>query len=116
MFKRISVAASLVLATIVLNGCAVGASPAITEDANVATIKVGRTTKKEVLATFGQPSEQVTDDKGNAQWHYQRVQNTVLGYIPGLNMLGQSEKNTELNIRFNAKGVVTGFDHNRRSL
>lgn len=99
-----------------LNGCAVGASPAVADDATVKTIQVGRTTKQDILAKFGDPSDQTSDGKGNASWHYQRVQNTALGFIPGLNLLGQSEKNTELTVRFNTKGVVTGYDYNHRSL
>ncbi len=106
----------MLLAAVLLNGCAVGASPAVTDDAAVSTIQKGRTTKQDVLAKFGEPSDQTSDEKGNASWHYQRVENSALGFLPGLNLLGHSEKNTELTIRFNSRGVVTGYDYNHRNL
>ncbi|NRF83828.1 outer membrane protein assembly factor BamE [Burkholderia gladioli] len=116
MKRILTTTATMILAAALLNGCAVGASPAVNDDAAVSTIQTGRTTKQDVLAKFGQPSDQTTDDKGNASWHYQRVENSALSFLPGLNLLGRSEKNTELTVRFNSRGVVTGYDYNHRNL
>lgn len=116
MKRILTSTATMFLAAALLNGCAVGASPTVADDAAVSTIQKGHTTKQDVLAKFGQPSDQTNDEKGNASWHYQRVENSALGFLPGLNLLGHSEKNTELTIRFNSRGVVTGYDYNHRNL
>ncbi|NIF40123.1 outer membrane protein assembly factor BamE [Burkholderia sp. Tr-862] len=116
MKRILTTTATMLLAAALLNGCAVGASPAVADEAAVSTIQAGRTTKKDVLTKFGQPSEQTSDDKGNATWHYQRVENSALAFLPGLNLLGRSEKNSELTVRFNSRGVVTGYDYNHRNL
>ena len=86
MKRILTTTATMLLAAALLNGCAVGASPAVNDDAAVSTIQKGRTTKQDVLAKFGQPSDQTSDDKGNASWHYQRVENSALGFLPGLNL------------------------------
>ena len=109
-------AVAMIAAAALLNGCAVGASDAVANDQTVSAIQVGVTTQQDVLAKFGEPSNRKTNDKGNSEWYYQRVQNTALAFIPGLNLLGQSEKESELTVRFNSKGIVTGYDHNHRSL
>lgn len=113
---RLGVFAAALAAAAVLNGCAIGASQPVEDSAAVSTIKKGVTNQQDILTKFGSPSDKSTDEKGNSVWHYQRVRTSALGFIPGLNMLGQSQKNNELTIRFNAKGVVTNYDYTQASL
>ena len=109
---------SLALVTLTaLSGCAgMGANQAVADDTKVATIKPGKTTTKDVEATFGRPSNVDYMEKGEQVWTYQHVSVNALGLIPFVNMTGNSGKESSLIVRFNSKGVVKEFRQGQNRL
>lgn len=104
------IAAGLIAFTVIVGGCtSTGASPTITDEAKVSTIKPGKSTTKDIEASFGRPSNVEYLEKGEQVWSYQHVAMGPLAYVPFLNMTGNSGKESSLVIRFNNKGVVKEF-------
>lgn len=86
-------------------------------------LKVGETTKAEVLSSFGAPNVTTRDGRGNEVWSYQRSAQvsqsateagyfTILfaGFDRGTSGMESSSRMITLIIKFNNEDVVTDFN------
>ena len=86
------------------------------------TLKVGVTTKAEVIATFGSPNVTTRDGNGNEVWSYQRSAQvsqsatesgyfTVLlgGFNRGTSGMESTSRMITLIIKFNKEDIVVDF-------
>lgn len=125
--KRAILASAL---AVVLTGCATGPGPGPVDQRNSVltqgnvqlNLKVGATTKAEVLNTFGAPNITTRDASGEEVWSYQRAATvaqstsaaegwTILlaGQSRSAEGFAQSNRMMTLIITFNAKDVVSDF-------
>lgn len=114
--------------TIALGGCAAGPGPvdqrnsALTQGSVQLNLKVGTTTKTDVLNTFGAPNITTRDASGEEVWSYQRAATvaqstsaaegwTILlaGQSRSAEGFSQSNRMMTLIITFNSKDVVSDF-------
>lgn len=96
----------------VLSGCATGNTSIATESVESIQTKLvkGKTTKAEVKAAFGEPSDQGVSD-GLEYWGYQMSQTDAKGFIPLVGLVtGKSHISGKyLRISFNKKGTVDSY-------
>ncbi|MFP6561950.1 outer membrane protein assembly factor BamE [Paraburkholderia sp. B3] len=114
MFYK-NIATGLIVATM-LAGCAsAGVQQLKTEDATTVSAKItrDRSTKDDVRAAFGDPTETSFTDSGNEIWRYRYSHSTAKGinFVPLANlfMSGQDVDKKELVVLFDDKGVVKNF-------
>ncbi|MCP3718940.1 outer membrane protein assembly factor BamE [Paraburkholderia sp. CNPSo 3281] len=110
-----NIATGLIVA-VVLGGCAsAGVQQLKDESATTVGEKItkGKSTKDDVRATFGDPTETSFTDSGNEIWRYRYSHSTAKGinFVPLANifMSGQDVDKKELVVFFDDKGVVKNF-------
>lgn len=113
---------------IVLSGCATGPGPvdqrnsALTQGNVQLNLKVGATTKADVLNAFGAPNITTRDASGEEVWSYQRAATvaqsnysseywTILlaGQSRSAQGFSQSSRMMTLIVTFNSKDIVSDF-------
>lgn len=96
-----------------LIGCATGNTSIANESADTVQQKIikGKTTKSDLRAAYGEPSE-TGINSGKEYWAYQMAQTSAKGYLPFASLVTGSNGITGkyLRITFDKKGVVESFD------
>jgi len=76
-------------------------------------ITKGKSTKNDVRAAFGDPTETSFTDSGNELWRYRYTHSTAKGinFVPVVNLLtsGADVDKKELVVFFDAEGVVKNY-------
>lgn len=93
-------------ASLTLGGCVTG-NASITDEQKISSIQVGKSTMQDVERAFGKPGDVELKQGGEQVWTYQTVKTNAVAFIPIANMMGKSEEEHNLTVRFNKKGVVT---------
>jgi outer membrane protein assembly factor BamE (lipoprotein component of BamABCDE complex) len=110
-------AAALTLS--VLAGCATGNTSLTDETPTTLQQKLvkGKTTKADVIAQFGEPSERGADS-GKEYWAYQMAASSAKTFIPFASAVTGSSgiAGKYLRIYFNKKGVVDSYDLNETKI
>lgn len=110
---RQSLIVAVVALSALLGGCATGNTSIANESTATLQQKIvkGKTTKADLIKTFGDPSEKGTNE-GKEYWAYQMAQTNATAYIPFASAVtGNSGISGKyLRITFDKKGVVTGYD------
>jgi len=114
MMKKIVIAAAL--GVTVLAGCAShGIQQLKDESASSVSAKItkGKSTKDDVRAAFGDPTETSFTDSGNELWRYKYSHSTAKGinFVPIVNMFssGADIDKKELVVFFDDQGVVKNY-------
>ncbi|CAB3797119.1 hypothetical protein LMG28688_04463 [Paraburkholderia caffeinitolerans] len=112
--KRIFVVS--VLCAGVLGGCASqGVQQLKDESASTVSTKItrGKSTKDDIRAAFGDPTETSFTDSGNELWRYRYTRSTAkaINFVPVVNMLtsGADVDKKELVVFFDDSGVVKNY-------
>ncbi len=109
------IACATILAGLLLAGCVSAGNPKLADQATLAQIKVGQTTRQQVAALLGDPSEyRRTEHAGYVRewWAYEHASSTInpLEYlfVYGFwtNGLGTYDTRHDLHVFFDANGVV----------
>ncbi len=109
------IACTNVLAGLLLAGCVSVGNSSLADQATLAQIKVGQTTRQQVLALLGEPSGyRRTEHAGSARewWAYEHASSTInpLEYlfVYGFwtNGLGLFDTRHDLHVFFDANGIV----------
>jgi len=104
---------ALMMAVAMLTGCATGNTSISNESAASIQQKIvkGKTTKADLRAAFGEPSETGVNE-GKEFWAYQMAQSSGKSYIPFASLVTGSSgiSGKYLRISFNKKGVVESYD------
>jgi outer membrane protein assembly factor BamE (lipoprotein component of BamABCDE complex) len=112
-FMRKISAFILSITVAILAGCATGNTSIATESTATIQQKLinGKTTKTEVRAAFGEPSDAGIND-GKEYWGYQMAQASAKTFIPFAALVTGSSgiSGKYLRITFDKKGVVTSYD------
>jgi outer membrane protein assembly factor BamE (lipoprotein component of BamABCDE complex) len=105
-----------ILALFVLGACASAGNMVIkdeTEQSVSSKIVEGKTTKQEIVATYGQPSQTTFTDGGNEIWTYKYAYAIATGasYIPiiGIFAGGANVHSKTLMIMFDRQDIVSRF-------
>ncbi|BDB30502.1 hypothetical protein Tamer19_75150 [Cupriavidus sp. TA19] len=114
--KRSILAVALAMSAALAGCTTIGSSSTITDQSKVSMIKPGVTTTKDVERIFGRPSNVQYLEKGEQIWSYQTVNTNALAYVPFVNTMGLSTKESTLVLRFNGKGVVREFQQGENRL
>ena len=118
--KNLCIAALVAMATISgLTGCATGNMSLANESAATIQQKIvkGKTTKADLRAAYGEPSE-TGIDAGNEYWGYQMAETSAMGMVPFANMVTGSNGITSryLRITFDKKGLVETYSLSQTKL
>jgi len=107
------VVTTLLMSAALLSGCATGNTSIANESAASIQQKIvkGKTTKADLRAAFGEPSETGINE-GKEFWAYQMAQSSGKSYIPFASLVTGSSgiSGKYLRISFNKKGVVESYD------
>ena len=106
-------ACTLLLAAVLLAGCATGNTSIANESADTVQQKIikGKTTKADLRAAFGEPSDTGISD-GQEFWGYQMATSSAKTFIPFASLATGSSGivGKYLMIKFDKKGVVESYD------
>jgi outer membrane protein assembly factor BamE (lipoprotein component of BamABCDE complex) len=93
-----------------LSGCASFGNKQITNEDTVSKIKIGQSTKSEVKALLGEPTNVCFMDAGEEDWYYTYTRSTMrpASVIPliGIFAGGSDMQTHNLTIRFGKDGIV----------
>ena len=106
----------LIATILILGGCASAGNQSLKAESEVSVgekLKEGQTTKQQVRAVFGSPSETNFTDSGLEIWKYMLVDVTsdAVNYIPVVNLFGSSASGTkkELVVMFDTDGIIKRY-------
>ena len=102
-------------ASLTLVGCVTG-NASITDEQKISSIQIGKSTMQDVERAFGKPGDVELQQGGEQVWTYQTVKMNAVAFIPIANMLGKSEEEHNLTVRFNKKGVVTAMGRGQHNM
>ncbi|RDU99874.1 outer membrane protein assembly factor BamE domain-containing protein [Trinickia dinghuensis] len=115
MKKIIASAIVAAAASFTLAGCVTG-NASITDEQKVSSIQIGRSTTHDVENILGKPGDVELQQGGEQVWTYQTVKTNAVAFIPFANMMGKSEQENNLTVRFNSKGVVTAMGRGQHNM
>lgn len=103
---------------LLLAGCVSVGNPDLSDDATIARIMVGETTKEQVTALLGRPADQRSTEIGEATrewWSYSYASATInpleylLLYGLWINGIGLYDTRYDLRLLFDDKGIVSSL-------
>lgn len=115
MKKIVASVVVMVAASLTLGGCVTG-NASITDEQKVSSIQIGKSTMQDVERTLGKPGDVALDRGGEQVWTYQTVKTNAVAFIPFANLMGKSEEEHNLTVRFNKRGVVTAMGRGQHNM
>lgn len=120
MTMRVPIAAVLILATVLLGGCADPPLPPFMHEANTKRVIVGQSTEAEVLHLLGQPQQITHAETASGTdtiWRYQYLRRGTYELIPALReQLSKPALHSILTVHFNPQHIVEKVERTDREI